>query len=59
MRTIRQYGWLLPLIIFGALAITTSLNPWLLGAFALVTVGIIHFVAIQIDRKRSGSTTSN
>ncbi|HBV09071.1 MAG TPA: hypothetical protein DEB66_03300 [Micrococcaceae bacterium] len=58
MKTVRQFGWLVPLIIFGALAIITPVNPWVLGALALATVGVIHFVAIQIDRKRSGSITS-
>lgn len=58
MRTVRRYGWLVPLMIFGALAIATPINPWLLGVLALVSVAIMHLAASQIEKKTSRKSVS-
>ncbi|MHC6175385.1 hypothetical protein [Glutamicibacter sp. X7] len=49
---VRTYGWLLPTAIFGTLAFVTSINPWVLGAFAAVSIAMIHFCAMKIQRRR-------
>lgn len=52
MNVARAYGWLLPTAIFGTLACVTSINPWMLGAFAAVSIAMIHFRAMKIQRRR-------
>lgn len=48
----------MPLMIFGALAIATPINPWLLGVLALVSVAIMHLAASQIEKKTSRKSVS-
>jgi len=52
MKFMRYYGWLIPVVVFGAIAIVTPVSPWLLGLAALVVIMLGWAVGWVIARTR-------
>ena len=52
MKFIRYYGWLIPVVVFGVLAIVTPVSPWLLGVAALVVIVLGWATGWLITRTR-------
>ncbi|WP_158254057.1 hypothetical protein [Cryobacterium sp. Y50] len=45
MTILRYFGWLVPVIVFGIVAIVTPISAWLLGGAALLVVILGYAVA--------------
>ena len=50
MRTLRYFGWLVPVVVFGVLAIVTPISPWLLGGAAFLVIILGYAVAWRLRR---------
>lgn len=48
MTILRYFGWLVPVAVFGVLAIVTPISPWLLGAAAFLVIMLGYAVAWRV-----------
>lgn len=53
MMILRYFGWLVPVAVFGVLAIVTPISPWLLGgaAFLVIIVGYAVAWGLRTDKR--------
>ena len=51
MMLVRYFAWLVPVALFGVLAIFTRVSPWLCGALAALVILIGYFVGWLLRRR--------
>ena len=53
MKFLKYFGWLIPVVIFGVIAIVTNVSVWVLGvaAFAVIILGYATGWLVQTRRQ--------
>lgn len=59
MTSLRYWGWLVPLGVFGAIAILTDIPPLILASAALASIAVMWLLLGRQDKRRRISTETD
>ena len=51
MTYVKYFGWLIPTVIGAVIAISTSINPWLIGAAVAVVILVVYSGAGMVTQR--------